>query len=480
MIQTFALKSMNISAVSTLNNLNIGLTTYKDLMIYLDMSAPSAPTMSVRRRNAEGAYLHVANITAEIPSPYSNTNGKWIAILPFLNSGGGATLVTIDDNNNISNSSFIAGTVGGFLLSDDTFVGFDPQALDDGNYTIRTYQYESSDNTWNEIAGTQLLVTSQVSWQGDYSSYRATDTHLTVAVTDSYSGNITVMIYERQANKSWTFMDSLPVNSSFGQPAGVNFNGMDTVIVTYPMFVVQADSTYGVAFLYTKNNGVWSEEPLRVLDLGYRPVGLLGTTTIFIDANTLLVSVALDGYGGGGGALGNAGKILMLTRNSTGNWQPSLDLVGGSGLFGLGLSVSDRDVIVASLTSYNGNGYFFDLYSGPLCFTEPINVTCHEEQVNECSQVLFSELYTVNNPQCGAVSATMDSFSLVNNQAVQVQYSFSKGFGPSVTCNATVTCPAPPVAPVSNVVAAPTKVSSAGATQVVGFASLLLTALALM
>jgi hypothetical protein len=96
--------------------------------------------MAISRRNSEGVYEHAANFT-EYATPYPSTNDKWVAL-----HGEGVALFNIDANNKVSDVSYI-GTYGGFLLSDDTFVGFDPVSEnDDGNFTIRTYQYEASNN----------------------------------------------------------------------------------------------------------------------------------------------------------------------------------------------------------------------------------------------------------------------------------------------------------------------------------------------
>ncbi len=443
-----------------------------DLLVYPDTSNSAAPALAIRRRNAEGIYVPVANFTENV-QVYVITNGKWIATTAL--SGTAATLFTIDDNNNISNGSTIASTVGGFLLSDDTFVGYDPSPLSDGNFTIRTYQYEASNNTWLNIPGTELVVRTTAAYLGDASTYRATDTHLVILDTFDPQ-NFTINIYERQADKSWKLVDSVPVNSTADQlPGGVSYNGETLVYARFAELLASNPSTYGAVYLYTKTANAWTYQRFDLLELGYKPVGLMGFSVIFIDADTMLVSVAFDGYSGQTIA---GGKVLMLTREN-GVWNPTLDLIGGAGLFGFGMAINNNDLILVSLTAVSG-GYGVTFYTAPLCFSKPINATCNDKQVDSCTDLTATPLYTVNNPQCGAVTAKMNGFSLINNQELEVQFSFTKGFGPAVYCNATVTCPAPPVAPVANIQATPTKVSSAGALQL-GITSLLTTiALAFM
>jgi hypothetical protein len=460
LIQTFSLDPLPWSTASSITpSLNVGVATRKNLLVYLDASNSELPVMAVRRRNSAGAYVPVANFTEEV-SPAAVTNGEWTAVLPL---GGGATLFNIDASNTLSEASFIP-TIGGFILSDDTFVSYDPVSEnDDGNYTIRTYEYNAANNNWTSIAAADLQVTFEPTFYGDFSSYRATDTHLTFL--DTTTENYTIQIYERQADKSWTYKDSInKVNSTLGA-GSVTYNGVDTLVFALPISQ-PAPSIYGIVFIYTKVNGVWKEQILDVVELGFQPVGLIGGTVIFLDANTMLVSVALDGYTGGSLVIGEAGKILMLTRNQDGTWQPALDLTAASddgvpGLFGIGMGVNDFDVVVASLTSIDGSIYTIQFYAGSSCFAQPINVTCNDQQVSDCSSVAISEMYTVYNPQCGAVTAKIDGFSLVNNQALETQFTFSKGFGATISCSSTVTCPAPPVtvSPVSNVT------SSAGMMQ---------------
>jgi hypothetical protein len=426
---------MDWSAVSSLSGYVIPMATNKDLLAYLDVSSGSA-VMAIRRRDSEGQYQHVANIT-EVSSLFFATNGKWI-----MSAGSPSVLFSIDANNKLSNASFIAATVGGFLLSDDTFVGYDPVSENgDGNYTFRSFEYNAANNNWTEIAGTKLVVPTSVMFNGDYSTYRVSDTHL-VFLDILTPDNFTAQIYKRQANKSWSFFDSVPVNSS--STGSVNFNGVDTLVYSLPMNT--EDGVAGIVFIHTKINGQWIRQKFNGANLGYRPLGIIGYTTIFANPNTLFVSAGAEGYTGSI----SGGKVLMLTRNAEGLWEPSIDLIGNGGLVGLGFGINDYDIVAGSVTSTD-LGISIRFLSGPLCFTQPINVTCSNQQVNDCSDVEITELYTVNNPQCGAITANLNGFSLVNNQAISAEFTFTRGYGADFSCNATVTCPAPPVAANNNV-----------------------------
>ncbi len=443
------------------------VATSKDLLVYFDTSnsasAPvkrgttlptGAPVMAIRRRNADGIYVPVGNFT-DVTSPFASTNGKWVVV-----PAKGVALFSIDSNNHISNTSFVTA-IGGFLLSDDTFVAYDPiSPLSDGNFTIRTYQYEASNNTWLNIPGTEVIVTTSATVLGDFSTYRATDTHLVVADYTNIS-DVGVHIYERQADKSWKFIESVPVNSSIG-PSSVTYNGVDTLV--YANFGYQpTPDEYGIVIVYTKSNGTWNEQTFTISSLNYRPLGYLGYTTVFLDANTFLVNANQEGYARTGGHDG-VGKVLMMTRNANGTWEPAIELLPSTpaGLWGLGVGANDYDIIIPRIiVPVGGNIIGLTFFTTPRCFTQPINVTCNFQQISDCSQVDISALYTVNNPQCGAIDTTLTGFGLVANTAIQAQLSFTKFFGAPVSCNATVICPAPPVA----VTQTPSKVSSAGALE---------------
>ncbi len=430
---------MDWSVVSSLSEA-LPVATKKDLLVYVE--GPNnykrgvqvdSPVMAIRRRTNEGVYEHVANFT-EFTSPFANTNGKWVALL-----GEGAVLFSVDENNQVSNMSYV-DTMGGYLLADDTFVGYDPNSpLNDGNYTIRTYQYEASNNTWLNIPGTEVNV-RDAWWQADISSYRASDTHL-VLIDTSSSDNVTVNIYARQADRSWSLVETVPVNNTVGSQASVTYNGVDTVVLS---ILEEEESAIGIIFTYTKINGKWIEQKFTPASVGYRPVALLGFAVVFADANTLLISAGFEGLAEM--MTLQAGKVLVLTRTNSGAWEPMLDFVANQGFFGLGIGANDHDIIIAAVNPVSS---LLQFYAAPRCFTQPISATCADEQVSDCSQVDISALYTVNNPQCGAVDTTLTGIGLVNNKVLQAQFSFNKGFGPVAYCNATVTCPQIPTGNVS-------------------------------
>lgn len=363
---------------------------------------------------------------------------------------GSASLFSIDENDVLSTTSFVNNTFGGFLLSDDTFVG----AFTNGNLRFRTYAYTASNNSWNSIPGTELSVATSAQWAGDISTYRASDSHL--VFIDFASADYHVALYARQADRSWSYVESITVNNTFDPKFGnVVYNDVDTLVYSRPVQAVNTDFL-GIVFVYTKMNGNWVEQTFTVESVGYKAKGLLGAQVIFTDPNTLYISAGYENVDLAAvtttALIG--GKILLLTRNTSGLWEPTVNLVGGDyGVFGLGFGINDYDIIVPiitadAITTPDGvSGNPITLYTAPRCFRDPIDVTCTDQQVNDCSKFSTDLLYTINNPHCGVVTASISSLSLINNQQMNAQFTFTRSFASPVYCNATVTCPAPPVTP---------------------------------
>jgi hypothetical protein len=165
---------------------------------------------------------------------------------------------------------------------------------------------------------------------GGFSHYRVSDTF-------GHRRHHPTRKYYSQANKSWRFFNSVPVKSS--SPASVNFNGK------------------------------WIQQKFNGANLGYRPKGFIGYTTIFANPNTLFVSAGAEGYGG---SLLSGGKVLILTRNAEGLWEPSIDLIGSGGLVGLGFGINDYDIIAGSVASTE-LGLSIRFFAAPIsCFTQPL------------------------------------------------------------------------------------------------------------
>lgn len=270
----------------------------------------------------------------------------------------------------------------------------------------------------------------------------------------------TVHIYARQADLTWNFIESVAVNSSLGTKS-INFNGVDTLVLTHisPDLSILTENL-GTVFTYTKINDKWVEQTITPDSLGYRPLSLFGASVLFVDTTSVLLSAGLEGFDFYSQEQ-NGGKVLLLNRNAQGTWVPSLDLVAKNKIFGLGVGMNDYDIIFGAAEQAFSATAIISFYAAPRCFAQPINVTCNDQQANDCSQAIDTQsLYTINNPQCGAIETTL-SINLVNN-AVQTQFSFNKGFGPVVQCNAKVTCPTTP--------SATNNISSAGIVQL-GLAS---------
>lgn len=84
------------------------------------------------------------------------------------------------------------------------------------------------------------------------------------------------------------------------------------------------------------------------------------------------------------------------------------------------------------------------MFSINKCIGFPIDVTCKDFQLYDCSSITFDALYSINELECGPVEMSVGSMDLSKSNEATVTYNFSK-LGLSATCNATVMCPAPPV-----------------------------------
>lgn len=398
------------------------IATSKDIFVFYDSASQH---MAITRRNNEGTYQLVGNFS-ESTSGYAVTNGKWVAL-----HGEGVALFNIDANNKVSDVSYV-GTYGGFLLSDDTFVGLFGEL-------IQTYEYDADNNDWNSINGTELVVPADLYAQGDFASYRATDTHL-IFIDNAGLENATIEIYERLANKSWGFIDSVPVNGTDSE-GSVTYNGVDTLVVAYPQVSDDSGLTAGIVFIYTKIGGEWTQQKFSAPSVGYKPIALFGYSSLFLDTDHLLISAGFEGVTFSASISFVGGKVLLLTRKQDGSWEPTLDLAARFGIFGLGMGVNDNDLIVATAI---GIGPIVNFNIVPRCFYHPINVTCRDQQANDCADLATAELYTINNPQCGAVTTNLKGLSLVNNNQLEAEFSFTRSDGAAVSCSAMVTCPAPP------------------------------------
>jgi hypothetical protein len=319
------------------------------------------------------------------------------------------------------------------------------------------------------IPGTELVVQTVVSVSGDFTSYRVYDNYLVIADISEGLDNMTVNLYERLVNKSWSFVESIQVNASGSEAFAVHYNGVDTF--AFGLLAQYESSSVGAVRIFTKKNGAWSEQLFTPSTLGYTGFTYLGFSGRFVDENSLLFSAAYEGVTGSS-APTNVGKVVMFSRTDNGDWQPAVDLDGSTGdVFGVGVGVNDHDIVISAIALSGSSSVTF--YTAPRCFYQPINVTCNIQQVTDCADLSSAELYTINNPQCGAITANLLGLSLVNNQALEAQFSFTRDFGSTVYCNATITCPAPPVAPTSN------NVNNAGVLQL-GLASFFVTVAGLL
>jgi hypothetical protein len=408
------MEPMDWSAISYSNYNFFHVATKKDLLVFQEYYIAQ---MEVLRRNNEGIYENVANFT-EFSSPVTTTNGKWtlVRIDPF----------SVDENNELYSPGLQLSIRGGHVLSDDTIVGWEQNSD-----FIVTLQFNEDLEDWIEVPGTSLSIPDSVlQLVNTIVSFSVTDKHLI------FPQNGQVQIYERLANLSWNLIDSVPVNNTpgFGK---VTYNDLDAFVYALQ---VEDGENLGVVFVYTKLGDQWVEQTFTVDSLGYRPKGKLGSSVVFLDAYNVLISAGLEGFADEGVPT-EAGKVVLISRNSDGVWEPKMDLTGSS-IFGYGIGVNDYDIIVPSLILQEDSFVNITFNTLPRCFYQPINVTCRDQQVEDCSDVSSADLYTINQALCGTtVTANLTSFTVVDEKQALVQFSFSRRYAEDYFCNVTVTCP---------------------------------------
>jgi hypothetical protein len=175
-----------------------------------------------------------------------------------------------------------------------------------------------------------------------------------------------------------------------------------------------------------------------VRHLGLRGAGGLGFSLAFMDQTMLIITAPFDNVTASQ-TKGPVGKAIAMARNEFGTWSEKFHIYGDEvGPFGFSSFVTDTEVLIAGFfQDWQGAQWKGHIYSFNKCL--PIDVTCKDVQLNDCSTLPLDTLYTINNPQCGAVEALAGTPVQTGNKVI-VPYNFTKESSVA-TCNATVTCP---------------------------------------
>jgi hypothetical protein len=287
--------------------------------------------------------------------------------------------------------------------------------------------------------------------------------------------SLSVNIYSRTLEGGWSFDISVEYNICSVLPYLMTYNGVDTVV-----FIALSAAAENPSFLvfYTKVNGKWIQQVVLAADLPVTEGPNLGYNSYsFVNEDLIVVGALFDGLTADkrrGDPTVEVGSLLFFQRQSDNTWAVvAKSRSGRIGYFGAGALVSTSHVITSFVdytqSSFIDPGAFYAVFK---CIFEPVNVTCETIEVDSCEFDFTSGAigYTINSgSECGEVSAKIDDIKLMD-YTFTVSYNFTKILAGSVSCDATLKCPAPtvPVAASAPVAPTPSKISAASVASFVG------------
>lgn len=206
------------------------------------------------------------------------------------------------------------------------------------------------------------------------------------------------------------------------------YNEVDTVVVMSTDIVSGDQNKGGIMFYQKVIGGQWIlGKEFTAEDLGLRPASMLGKIGTFVYQNTVVISAVAENSAVLTTQGGPAGKVIVMTRNGDGLWEQKFQLYAEEEVYlGYNTFVNKfNEIIVSGMKPDSLTGY---VYSISMCVTDPINVTCHDVTLDNCTTLPLDTLYTVNNPRCGSVNG------IIRVQLLEI------GYDSHVQCNCHVPC----------------------------------------
>ncbi len=317
------------------------------------------------------------------------------------------------------------------VMGDDSLVLIDQASIDtleyvDGNWT--NVQHQSVNFTVNP-----------------YLSYnnggKANDSvpHLTDTTLAAFNPLRSVVeLYTRNADKSWTLVDGLTVDTTQYHANRIIWNGDDTVVLADTSFV-QNSTSFGRILIYQKSNGSWNLTRIVVNSEVATLDGHFGYSMLLLDRNLIAIGAPDDA---------RAGSVIYLQRNAGGDWRFTTRFIGRSDrvYFGFSLMKTDSEVIVQTASTAD-----FPLAIAYQAFIPPCYLPIKQKCQNVTSDTC--QIFSVSNDQLYTVG---DSCTVVNLKNIRFEgdtstltFSFSRGEFDTLYCNSTITCVNPPVTPIN-------------------------------
>lgn len=388
---------------------------------------PNGSEMRILKRDNSLGLFYSRWVTA-LACNDAATNGVWFACA----APDGLKLFTF--NETTSNYGVLLAYPGTFywtvqFLSDGSLV-----AANNVSLVTRV----NSGDTWNIVDETIINTGPEILPKGVI--MHLTDTRLVYV-----QNNNNAIFMQRNANYSWTQVDQQPL-ASFA--ASLLFNVMwfnDTLIVVYGFSAPQPNSYSSRMQVLVKANNVWNVTLDTTGEGIVEPYGSVGSSLVQLSDTQVLIGAPLDGIVNTSSYVG-VGSVLVLERSDTMPWTITAlihneprDRLWGASLLKTDAYVLVWSCLVALTTPQEVMCGFSPL---PFCLTDPVDVTCSNQQLNSCSDatdINLADLYTIQNSECGATRSTDFSFS---NSGLEISFAFTR-YGVQVgSCNATLTCPA--------------------------------------
>ncbi len=304
---------------------------------------------------------------------------------------------------------------------------------------IWTYEFQSINGTWANSL-TQPVNFTVLTRLGIIGSI-ASVPHLTDTTLAAFNPTTNfVELYTRNANKTWSLVDAVPVNTSLFHANNIVWTGDDTVILFDTAF--QETSGTGQLLIFTKTNGAWDlTKTIKGSQVCNFTEYTFGFTTLMVDKNFVVIS-APSRFGG---------EVFYLERIN-GDWQITTRVIGSSAhkYFGLNLAKNDYDIIVQSAHQLI---YKYVLVIIPPCL-QPMKYKCQDVTVDTCQteiDIQYEQLYTVGD---SCTDVDLENVH-ISREVSTYTFKFSRAYSDTFYCNATVTCLNQPTAAPPSIVEPP-------------------------
>ncbi len=411
----------DLATFSTTNTITSAGGDYVMMFLY-----QSGTSIAIFKRNSDGFYNLVNTINTASAVSGVATNGNWFS---YVLSTGSAQIFQLNGGSIVNTTSYSNAGLYTNILSDDSVLFLDTSS-------IKTYQLVSG--SWTSVDTSSVTLPASTM----YPPYHLTDT--TFAIYES--GTSLVKLYTRN-NSSWVKQDQFSFST---QVSRIIWTGDDTVVLTNHL---SASDPQGTVWIYVKvNNVTWTNvNTTTATDIGVTTVGYFGQSVALLDQNNIAVSAPFDGIDNA--RFYDSGSVFLLTRSGSGSWSYSArlrPLLRGP-VYGSSLATSGRDLLIgqcALQTDVNAKlKVDCSFHPLPLCFQEPINVTCNDVTFDTCTtfpSLSGLEMFTVNNPLCGTTASNLDRVQF-SGASLVVDMTFTRNYVAPATCNITLTCPSAPV-----------------------------------